>query len=292
MEGVRRPHRIYESVPALEGAGVRLKRAFGFNEVPEFDPFLLLDDIHSQKADDYLPGFPWHPHRGIETVTYVIHGEVDHGDSIGNSGAIHDGDVQWMTAGSGIIHQEMPHRTEGDFRALQLWVNLPAEMKMMEPRYRDVQSGTIPEVTTGDGTIVRVIAGTFGGVKGPVRDIVMAPEYLDVSIRPNSVFTHPVEGEKMVFAYILAGEGLFGPEAEPVVGKDHTVILGEGKSVLVRAKEKGARFLLISGKPLDEPVAWRGPIVMNTKDELDLAFAEYSEGTFIKNVSQGDWKIS
>lgn len=285
MKGVRKPEKIYESVPTLEGAGVHLKRAFGYHEVPDFDPFLLLDDIHSKNPEDYLPGFPWHPHRGIETVTYVIRGEVDHGDSLGNRGSIKGGDVQWMTAGGGIIHQEMPGRTEGDFRALQLWINLPADSKMMEPRYRDVQAGTIPAVTLDDGTVVRVIAGKFGGQEGPVRDIVMAPEYLDVSLKPNSILSHPVAKEKIVFAFFLSGEALFSSEAEPAAGEGTTVIFGEGNSVLVRTKEKGARFLLVSGEPLGEPVAWRGPIVMNTQEELDLAFSDYRAGTFIKSGS-------
>jgi len=283
MDNIRKPEKVFKSQKTLEGAGVRLNRAFGYREVPAFDPFLLLDDIHSENPDDYLRGFPWHPHRGIETVTYVLHGEVDHGDSIGNSGAITDGDVQWMTAGSGIIHQEMPRKTKGDFRALQLWVNLPATHKMMEPRYRDVQKGVIPEVALDDGTSIRVIAGNYGRVEGPVKDIVRNPEYLDATMRPKSIFTHPVGSENVVFAYILSGEGLFNPEDEKTISTDNTVLFGNGGSTLIRTGKSGVRFLLISGEPLGEPIAWKGPIVMNTEKELVLAFSEYSAGTFIKH---------
>ncbi|MFV1956696.1 MAG: pirin family protein [bacterium] len=282
MNNIRKPERVLKSQITMEGAGVRLNRAFGYREVPTFDPFLLLDDIHSKNPDDYLRGFPWHPHRGIETVTYVLHGEVDHGDSIGNSGAITDGDVQWMTAGSGIIHQEMPRRTKGDFRALQLWVNLPAAHKMREPRYRGVPKGVIPEVTLDDGTSIRVIAGNYGGVEGPVKDIVRSPEYLDITLRPESIFTHPVGSENVVFAYMLSGEGLFNPEDETVISAHNTILFGSGGSILIRTGKSGVRFLLISGEPLGEPVAWRGPIVMNTAEELDRAFDEYRAGTFIK----------
>lgn len=283
MSAIRTTGKIFPSKPTLEGAGVRLKRAFGYHEVPLFDPFLLLDDIHSTDPSDYTAGFPWHPHRGIETVTYVIHGEVEHGDSIGNNGTIGDGDVQWMTAGSGIVHQEMPHRVEGDMRGLQLWVNLPASHKMMEPRYRDVPSGTIPTCSLDDGTVIKIIAGSYDGKEGPVRDIVRSPEYLDVTVPPETVFTHVTDPENNVFAYVLSGEGFFNPEDDTVTKADNIVLYGGGDSVLIRSTKEGVRFLLISGEPLKEPVAWRGPIVMNTREELDLAFREYREGTFIKS---------
>ncbi|UCF29970.1 MAG: pirin family protein [bacterium] len=283
MSDVRVPIRVFPSRPTLEGAGVRLRRAFGYYEVPQFDPFLLLDDIHSLDPEDYTAGFPWHPHRGIETVTYVIHGEVEHGDSIGNRGDIRDGDVQWMTAGSGIIHQEMPHRIEGDMRGLQLWVNLPASHKMMEPRYRDVPAETIPAVTLEDGTVIKVIAGRYDGTEGPVKDIVRSPEYLDVSVPPHTSFTRSTEPGHTVFAYVLDGEASFGPGGTDPAGPDSVVLFGKGDRVAVRASGKGVRFLLISGEPLGEPVAWRGPIVMNSQEELDLAFREYREGTFIKS---------
>ncbi len=282
MSTVRATAKVFPSKPTLEGAGVRLKRAFGFYEVPQFDPFLLLDDIHSKDPADYTAGFPWHPHRGIETVTYVIRGEVEHGDSIGNTGEIGDGDVQWMTAGSGIVHQEMPHRIEGDMRGLQLWVNLPASHKMMEPRYRDVPAGTIPECRLDDGSVIKVIAGRYDGTEGPVKDIVRSPEYLDVSVSPDSVFTHGTDPGHTVFAYVLSGGGAFDNTGDAQIGPDNIVLFGSGNSVVVRTAEAGLRFLLISGEPLNEPVAWRGPIVMNTREELDLAFREYREGTFIK----------
>jgi len=266
----------------MEGAGVSLKRAFGNAEVPTLDPFLLLDDIHSLDPGDYTAGFPWHPHRGIETVTYVLHGDVEHGDSIGNRGAIGDGDVQWMTAGSGIVHQEMPQPTVGDMRGLQLWVNLPASMKMMDPRYRDIKAETIPVVTPETGIRVRVIAGNYGGRVGPMDDLVQSPGYLDISLSPGTKFEHSFVPDHTVFAYTLEGSGYFAPEPENPVDAEHIVLYGPGGHVAIRAGEAGLRFLLISGQPIGEPVAWRGPIVMNTQEELHEAFREYRDGTFIK----------
>ena len=281
MSKYREPVTVFEAVPTMEGAGVRLKRAFGHAEAPELDPFLLLDDIHSENPDDYKAGFTWHPHRGIETVTYVIKGNIEHGDSIGNSGSIGDGDVQWMTAGSGIVHQEMPKPVSGDMRGLQLWINLPSSMKMMNPRYRDIEADRIP-VVTEEGVVVRVIAGTYKEVAGPMADLVQNPTYLDVSIAPGKRCLHEIEKGETVFAYVLSGSGDFSPKADEPVGQGHVVLFDREGHVEISAGETGVRYLLISGAPIGEPVAWRGPIVMNTEDELYEAFREYREGTFIK----------
>ena len=300
MTTVRKITTVWQSKPTIEGAGVHLKRAFGNYEVPQFDPFLLLDDFHSADPAEYLPGFPWHPHRGIETITYVIAGEVDHGDSMGNSGTIGVGDIQWMTAGSGIIHQEMPKGNDaGLMWGFQLWANLPAAQKMMDPRYRGITRDQIPEVTLANGVRVRIICGEVAGVRGPVRDIVIDPEYLDVTVPAHAVFTHPVRRGDTVFAYVVEGEGYFDDErnsyAHEVVGKNYfdfqrqcrcgaeTLIhYGDGDTVAVTALDRSVRFLLVSGKPIGEPVAWYGPIVMNTREELRFAFEEYEKGTFVK----------
>lgn len=283
MTSTRRVHSILRSVPTMEGAGVQLKRAFGFHQVPLLDPFLLLDDFHSDNPEHYMAGFPWHPHRGIETVTYVLAGEVEHGDSLGNAGVIGPGDVQWMTAGSGLIHQEMPKMAEDKLlQGFQLWVNLPATSKMMKPRYQEVKASEIPEVELEGGVKVKVVAGELAGVKGPVRDIVLEPEYLDVSIPPNGKFEHLVpEGHKL-FAYTFRGSGFFEPDTDRLVEKERLVLYDDGGPAHISAGDEGLRFLLISGKPLGEPVAWGGPIVMNTQEELALAFEEYRAGTFIK----------
>ena len=262
---------------------MHLKRAFGFREVPDLDPFLLLDDFHSDDPKDYIAGFPWHPHRGIETVTYMMEGKVEHGDSIGNSGAILSGDCQWMTAGSGIIHQEMPKDVGGMMWGFQLWVNLPASEKMMKPRYQEIKANTVPEVLLGDGIKVRVVCGDVGGVKGPVQDIVVDPEYLDISMPPDSELVRGFKPGYKVFAYVILGSGYFEPDSKKAIEKEHLVIFKDGDEVKIKAGAEGVRFLLISGKPLNEPVAWYGPIVMNTQKELDLAFKEYREGTFIKD---------
>jgi redox-sensitive bicupin YhaK (pirin superfamily) len=274
---------VLQSKPTREGAGVNLRRVFGFNEKPLFDPFLLLDDFRSDDPSGYLKGFPWHPHRGIETITYVTAGEVEHGDSLGNSGIIKAGDVQWMTAGSGIIHQEMP---QGDARGrmygFQLWANLPAREKMMHPRYRDVTSDNIPVLNMPNGTTVKIIAGTVGKEQGPVKDVVIDPEYLDVTVPSGVEFVHNVSPEHTVFAYITAGEGTFTESKE--IFSEGTVVLYEvGDRISIRAGKQDMSFLLISGKPLNEPVAWYGPIVMNTREELKIAFEEYNNGTFIKH---------
>ena len=300
MSEVRKIKNLSKSKPTIEGAGVHLKRAFGYYEVPSFDPFLLLDDFHSDNPQDYIAGFPWHPHRGIETVTYMNHGEVRHGDSLGNSGIIQSGDIQWMTAGSGIIHEEMPQckNPQQDNALLwgfQLWVNLPASHKMMKPRYQGIQSNEIQEYDSGEGIRVKVVAGTFQGITGPVRDIICEPQYLDVRLAPGKQFEHEVKNDHTLFAYVLEGKGCFEPYGKPTgepsrgLGGDETqipenlVLFTEGERVLIEAADTPLRFLLISGKPIGEPVAWRGPIVMNTNDELRIAFEEYQNGTFIKD---------
>jgi len=283
MDEPRKVQSVGKSRPTIEGAGVRLRRAFGYNEVPRFDPFLMLDDFHSDNPDDYLAGFPWHPHRGIETVTYMLGGNVEHGDSLGNKGVIGPGDLQWMTAGSGIIHQEMPQKTKGMLAGFQLWVNLPARQKMMGPRYRDIKASDPPVVTLQGGISVKVIAGEIGGAKGPVRDIVVEPQYLDVKVPVGKGFEHPIKTGHTAFAYVIEGEGRFEPGAKEAMGPEHIVLFGDGDSVSITALGAPLRFLLVSGRPLKEPVAWGGPIVMNTQEELRLAFDEYQRGTFLKH---------
>ncbi len=301
MNSIRRIAKVWTSRPTIEGAGVHLKRAFGYYQVPLLDPFLLLDDFHSDDPAQYLPGFPWHPHRGIETITYILQGRVEHGDSMGNKGVIESGDIQWMTAGGGIIHQEMPKGSEdGLMWGSQLWANLPASHKMMEPRYRGITGGEIPEVTMAGNVRVKIICGNIAGVQGPVRDVVVDPEYLDVSVPPQTVFTHPIKQGYTAFAYIIEGEGYFDPErnafAHEVVGVNYfdmerrcacgienLVLYGDGDEVVVTTHMHPVRFLLVSGKPIGEPVAWYGPIVMNTREELRIAFEEYEKGTFIRH---------
>ncbi|NHJ86077.1 MAG: pirin family protein [Asgard group archaeon] len=267
----------------MEGAGVRLKRAFGFYEVPELDPFLLLDDFHSDNPKDYIAGFPWHPHRGIETITYMLQGEVNHEDSLGNKGTIRAGEVQWMTAGSGIIHQEMPQPQKDYLAGLQLWANLPKANKMMHPRYREITKDDIIEITINDKVNVKVIAGEVNGTKGPVQDIVISPEYLDVTILPNGEFTHKVNPEHTVFAYILEGNGYFDEQKNVLLEKENLVLFEKGDSVKITSKDKHLRFILISGMPIGESIAWRGPIVMNSDHELKVAFEELQKGIFIKH---------
>ncbi len=283
MSDIRRIEKIMKSWYTLEGAGVHLKRVFSNREAKFMDPFLLLDHFGSDDPADYLAGFPWHPHRGIKTVTYMLNGVVEHGDSIGNSGVIRSGDVQWMTAGSGIIHQEMPKKYDGLMSGFQLWVNLPAKNKMMNPRYRDVKSETISEVSVADGVRIKVISGEVKGTKGPVQDIVVDPEYLDVMMEPNTKFEHQVHKDYTAFAYVTAGDGYFGPEQKELITPEHLVVFQDGDMIKVQAADQDFRFLLISGKPIGEPIAWYGPIVMNTQKELELAFEEYRNGTFIKN---------
>jgi quercetin 2,3-dioxygenase len=298
---IRAIDHIWQSVPTLEGAGVHLRRAFGFDEVPQLDPFLLLDDFRGDNPNQYLPGFPWHPHRGIETITYMIEGEVDHGDSMGNAGIIYPGDVQWMTAGSGVIHQEMPRgNKQGRMGGFQLWANLPRSHKMMDPRYRGITAEQIPMVTLSSGAEAKIVSGTLEGVTGPVTDIVTDPEYLDVSVPPDTVFEHATKPGHTVLAYVYQGQAYFDEcrdafsheethqryfdlKREGVVHSEHVVLYArEGDRITVTTRAEPMKFLLVSGQPLGEPVAWWGPIVMNTKDELRLAFQEYEDGTFIK----------
>ena len=272
---------ILRAKPTIEGAGVHLKRVFGFNEVPELDPFLLLDDFRSDNPEQYRKGFPWHPHRGIETITYVLKGDVEHGDSLGNTGVISSGDVQWMTAGSGIIHQEMP---KGDGRGamygFQLWANLPASQKMMTPRYHGIHANQIPEVILDNGVRVKIIAGTIEGSRGPMDRIVLDPEYLDCTVPAGETFVHGTHPAYTAFIYVIGGTG----ETNGTAISNGTLVLFEtGDHLIVRASQEPLQFLLISGKPLNEPVAWRGPIVMNTQAELETAFREYQEGTFVKH---------
>ena len=292
---------IIESKPTLEGAGVRLRRAFGFGETSEFDPFLLLDDFRNDRPDDYLAGFPWHPHRGIETITYVLAGTVEHGDSLGNRGLLGDGDVQWMTAGRGIMHQEMPQGdAQGRMHGFQLWANLPSSLKMTAPRYQDIKGGDIPAVVDDDGTRVKVVCGEFWGKRGPVDGVAADPRYLDVSVPPGKRKTLAVETGRHAFAYVFAGSGSFRAAAQPLgvltekevdgreivmrerTGNRSLVLFDSGDEVTVQAGDEGIRFLLVSGKPIEEPVAWYGPIVMNTQDQLRQAMAELQNGTFIK----------
>jgi hypothetical protein len=297
---IRPVKRITTAQPTLEGAGVHLHRAFGFGNTGDFDPFLLFDDFRNDNPKDYLAGFPWHPHRGIETITYVLAGDVTHADSLGNNGSLGAGDVQWMTAGSGILHQEMPRGdANGRMHGFQLWANLPSSLKMTSPRYQDVASKDIPAITDDDGTTVRIICGDFWGKKGPVDGIAADPRYLDVWVPPGKRKTLNVETSRHAFAYIFEGTGKFRNASEPLAawtettgsnGEEHFVrasnrsmiLFDTGDEVTVQAGETGIRFLLISGKPLQEPVAWGGPIVMNTQEELQKAFSELRNGTFIK----------
>lgn len=282
MQTKRKIKMTLKSVPVVEGAGVRLKRAFGSANVPDFDPFLMLDDFRSNNPADYLKGFPWHPHRGIETISYVLRGEVEHGDSMGNSGVIGAGDVQWMTAGGGIIHQEMPKGDDEKFMCgFQLWANLPASNKMMAPRYREVNAAEIPEVDAGGGVTVKIIAGELCGTRGPVKDIVIEPAFMDITVPPGTEYVHETAKGHTLIVYVIEGAGAF-EEGSAFVASEHVILFDDGDEMKVCAGADGVRFLLFSGKPLGEPVAWGGPIVMNTQEELELAFKEYQNGTFIK----------
>ena len=287
MTNVRPIKRVRKSEPTMEGAGVALKRVFMYQNTPELDPFLLMDDFHSSDPDKYLKGFPWHPHRGIETISYMLHGEIEHGDSMGNTGIISAGDAQWMTAGSGIVHQEMPHGEVGGLMwGFQLWANLPAANKMMYPRYQEVKADQIPVAMLDDGVKVRVICGEIAGITGPVRDIVTDPGYLDVSMPASSHFSHMITPGYTAFAYVIEGAGTFGVvdgTIPRIIDAETVVIFGDGDKVQASAGDKSLRFLLLYGKPIREPVAWYGPIVMNTREELRLAFEEYQNGTFLKH---------
>jgi quercetin 2,3-dioxygenase len=298
---IRPIKRIVESQPTMEGAGVKLRRAFGFGNTTDFDPFLLLDDFRNERPEDYRAGFPWHPHRGIETITYVLAGTVEHGDSLGNSGTLGAGDVQWMTAGRGILHQEMPQGdAKGRMHGFQLWANLPASLKMTAPRYQDIPGAEIPEIVDDDGTRVRIICGEFWGKRGPVDGVAADPRYLDISVPPGRRKTFAVEASRQAFAYVFAGSGTFRDASQPFgvltekegeggetlirerTGNRSLVLFDSGDEVTVQAGDEGIRFLLVSGKPIEEPVAWYGPIVMNTQAELQQAVAELRNGTFIR----------
>jgi redox-sensitive bicupin YhaK (pirin superfamily) len=298
---IRPVRSISEAKPTMEGAGVKLHRAFGFGNTSEFDPFLLLDDFRNDDPEAYTAGFPWHPHRGIETITYVLAGSVDHKDSLGNNGNLGAGDIQWMTAGSGILHQEMPHGDpKGRMHGFQLWANLPSSLKMTAPRYQDIKAGEVSEVTDDDGTRVRVVCGEFWGKRGPVEGVAASPQYLDVWVPPGLRKSLPVETERHAFAYVFEGSGSFRSASKPfgvltekeVDGREYVVreqtgnrslvLFDSGDEVTVQAGDAGVRFLLVSGKPLKEPVAWYGPIVMNTDAELQQAVSELRAGTFIK----------
>jgi hypothetical protein len=300
MTTIRKIRKAYKSKPTIEGAGVHLHRAFGFGDTRTFDPFLLLDDFRNDDPSQYTPGFPWHPHRGIETITYMLHGRVEHGDSMGNKGVIAAGEVQWMTAGSGILHQEMPEGDpDGRMYGFQLWANLPRTNKMMVPRYQEIKDNQIPIVTLAGGVSVRVICGEVAGVRGPVQDIVIDPQYLDITIPAKTHFTFPTPPGYTVFAYIIDGKATFCDAQDPFVYEregsnyfdtendrrlgDRTLIVFEdGEQIVVDTEDNLVRFLLISGRPIREPVAWYGPIVMNTESELRQAFEELEKGTFIK----------
>jgi len=286
---------------ALEGAGVKLERVFGFGDPSMTDPFLMMDDFRNDRPQDYQAGFPWHPHRGIETITYVLEGSVDHADSLGNSGTLGPGSVQWMTAGSGIMHQEMP---KGDFRGrmhgFQLWANLPSSLKMTTPRYQDIGATDIPEIIDDDGTRVRVVVGEFWGKRGPVDGVAADPQYLDISIPPNTRKVLPIDTYRSAFAYIFAGSATFRDASKPfgvlvekeiggeevhmrdMSGNRTLVVFGTGDEIVVQSGEEGVRFLLVSGAPIKEPVAWHGPIVMNTREELEQAFRDLRSGSFIR----------
>ncbi len=297
---IRSIKRIIKAKPTIEGAGVHLHRAFGFGSTSDFDPFLLLDDFRGDNTQDYTAGFPWHPHRGIETITYVLAGTVEHGDSIGNSGVISPGDVQWMTAGSGIIHQEMPKGDEKDrMYGFQLWANLPAKLKMTEPRYQGVTSADIPTVSEDDGTIVKIVCGEYQQTKGPIDGIAANPVYLDITVPAGKQKTFPMEAQSQGFAYVFEGSGRFCNIATPLAVPTESdmwwntdphaeednrslVLFDEGDEISVQSGKDGIRFLLVSGRPLHEPVAWYGPIVMNTQEQLQQAFEELRQGTFLK----------
>ena len=280
---IREVKKIYPSMRVMEGAGVRLNRLFGFQRENPFDPFLLLDDFSSENPEDYIRGFPWHPHRGIETITYILSGEVEHQDSLGNKGVIGAGDIQWMTAGSGIIHQEMPRRAEKRLQGFQLWANLPRTQKMMAPRYRDVISSSIPKVKVENGIIMRIIAGKYNEIQGPVQDIVITPEYFDVSMPQNSTWRHSVTDGFTALVYIFEGKVQCDQTSTRTIPAGNVVKYSEEGEIQISTQDSPARFLFISGKPLQEPVAWRGPIVMNTQEELDKAFWEVQNDQFIKH---------
>ncbi len=281
MEKYRTVKKIIEGTATSDGAGVKLSRVYGKELAELFDPFLLLDVFRSEDPKDYIAGFPWHPHRGIETVTYLIHGSVEHGDSLGNKGVISSGDCQWMTAGSGIIHMEMPKESELMW-GCQLWVNLPSNLKMTPPKYRDIGASDVKTIDLeGKGT-AKIICGSYNGIEGPLKGISVDPVFIDVDLKSNQEFTYKIDTDHNLFLYIMGGSGYMDPSADAMVGNMNLVLFNEGENMLLRSGSEGIRFLLLSGKPIREPIAWGGPIVMNTQEELSLAFEEYQNGTFIK----------
>ena len=280
----RKINKVFHSKPTLEGAGVHLKRAFGFNELPLFDPFLMLDDFRINERSKFIKGFPWHPHRGIETVTYILEGCVEHKDSMGNGGIIASGDVQWMTAGSGIIHQEMPKgNVEEKMYGFQLWSNLPAKSKMMPPRYRDIKASMIPEIISENGVKIKIICGNINGASGPVQEIISDPQYLDITIPSGTQYIHQTPSDYNVFTYIIEGSCYIDSDESVSHGNETLVLFEQGDKLHISTKEESVRLLFLCGKPLNEPIAWGGPIVMNTQQELEQAFVEYDNGTFIKH---------
>ncbi|MBN1215277.1 MAG: pirin family protein [Candidatus Lokiarchaeota archaeon] len=288
---MRKVKMILQARSTIEGAGVKLKRVFGYNEVPLLDPFLLLDHFGSNNPNDYLAGFPWHPHRGIETITYMISGKLEHGDSLGNGGIIKSGDIQWMTAGSGIIHQEMPQKSESMMMGFQLWANLPSTHKMMVPRYRDITATMIPTVKD-KGAIIKIVCGEYKGVRGPVQDIITEPQYYDIALTANSEFSHSFPQNHTVFAYIYDGTGYFDEDKDAFKQSGQLILYDKGEDITIHSEEC-MRFLLVSGNPIEEPVAWYGPIVMNTQKELEIAFKEFRDGSFLKhseNINFEYWK--
>jgi hypothetical protein len=302
---IRPANRIIKAQPTMEGAGVHLHRAFGFSEPEMADPFLLFDDFRNDQPAHFQKGFPWHPHRGIETITYVLAGQVEHGDSLGNRGVLGPGDVQWMTAGSGIMHQEMPQGDVfGRMHGFQLWANLPSNLKMTDPRYQDVKSREIPMLSDDDeGTAIRVVVGDYKGVRGPVDGIAAEPNYFDISIPAGKRKRFRVDTHRKAFAYIFEGSARFAGASDPrgvltekefegeeillrdETGNRHLVLFGTGDEVVVEAGEQGVRFLLVSGAPIREPIAWHGPIVMNTREELMQAMRDLQTGRFIRNAA-------
>ncbi len=280
MDNIRTIRKIISGKNAVDGAGVRLVRVFGYYDTRDFDPFLMLDAFDSVNPEDYIKGFPWHPHRGIETITYLIKGDIEHGDSLGNKGSILDGDCQWMTAGSGIIHQEMPKPSDR-MLGVQLWLNLPARDKMTAPKYRDIKKANIPVIDGGDYKL-HIIAGEYEGTLGAIEGDYVKALYIDAEVKAGCLWSFETEEDSTLFVYILQGEGWFNPETDPLISEKHAILFNEGKSFWVKASDKGIRFLLLAGKPLKEHIAWGGPIVMNTKEELDLAFKELDEDKFIK----------
>jgi redox-sensitive bicupin YhaK (pirin superfamily) len=285
MTTLRSVDRIIRGKATIDGAGVHLKRIFGYYEQGLFDPFLLLDHFGSDDPDDYIAGFPWHPHRGIETVTYMLEGRVEHGDSMGNKGVIRKGDIQWMTAGSGIIHQEMPRSGDSKMYGFQLWVNLPKEKKMMSPKYRGIEEKDVKEIILENNVKVKVISGEFNGVSGPVSDISVNPSYFDINLPDKSEFIIDVNPEYTVFVYVYEGAVSFDAEKKLSVQKGDVALLKKGSRVSITSIEKESKCLFVSGNPINEPIAWRGPIVMNTEAELETAFMEYRSGEFLKNGS-------